>query len=205
METKKPHDTRFITAIARLTACKFTRDTDLHVATAQYPAVSRVYHEEGKVLMQLVIDPDFCVRKATIVQSSGYYRLDRASLEFTMKLKFPPSMLRNVKSSDDGRPVLTFPMIWKIVPPPEPGDRCSALARCVDEAPPPPKVEVVGTPPEPGDIWMTGYYVHYAKTGYQWNDGQWEAPRPGYHWVAPHWEEFHSKWAFDPGQWEQDK
>lgn len=37
--------------------------------------------------MQLVIDSDSCVRKATILQSSGYYRLDKASLEFAMSLR----------------------------------------------------------------------------------------------------------------------
>ena len=48
-------------------------------------------------------------------------------------------------------------------------------------------------------------YSHYAKTGYQWNDGQWEPARPGYRWNAPHWEKFGFKWLFVPGRWEQDK
>ena len=86
-----------------------------------------------------------------------------------------------------------------------PVERCLLGATCVDEAPPPAKVEVVmGTSPAPGDIWMSGYYVYYAKTGYQWNDGHWEAPRPGYHLNAPHWEQIGSKWVFTPGDWEQD-
>lgn len=85
-----------------------------------------------------------------------------------------------------------------------PVERCLQGATCVDEAPPPAKVEVLGTSPAPGDIWMPGHYVYYAKTGYQWNDGHWEVPRPGYHWNAPHWEQIGSKWVFTPGDWERD-
>jgi TonB family protein len=205
--TKQPRDTHFITAITRLTACKITRETDAHLMVPLYPQDSRKHHEEGKVIMQLIIDADFCVRKATILQSSGYYRLDKASLDFAMNLKFPPSMLGKVKTFDDGRPTFAMPMVWKLIPsvPYVPGDRCSAGATCVDEAPPPPPAEVMGTSPEPGDIWMPGYYVHYAKTGYQWNDGQWTSPRAGLHWNAPHWDQFRSKWIFTAGVWEQDK
>jgi hypothetical protein len=47
-------------------------------------------------------------------------------------------------------------------------------------------------------------YVHYAKTGYQWNDGHWEPPRAGYRWRAPRWEQAGSKWFFVIGDWEQD-
>jgi TonB family protein len=207
MEAKQLRDTRFITSISRLTACKITRETDLRLMMPLYPLDSRKHHEEGKVIMQLVIDSDSCVRKATILQSSGYYRLDKASLDFAMSIKVPASMLRNIKSFDDGQPTFAIPIVWKLTAPVpyDPEDRCSHGATCVDEAPPPPKVEDMGTSPEPGDIWMPGYYVHYAKTGYQWNDGQWESPRPGYHWNAPHWEQFRSKWIFTPGRWEQDK
>jgi TonB family protein len=207
IETKQPRDKRFITGIARLTACKITRETDLRPLGSLYPPDSRWHHEQGKVVMQLIIDSDSCVRKATISQSSGYYRLDKASLDFAMTLKFPASMLSKVKTFDDGRPTFAFPIEWKLIDPVPyvPGDRCSAGAMCVDEAPPAAKVEAMGTPPEPGNIWMPGYYVHYAKTGYQWNDGQWESPRPGYHWNAPHWDHLGSKWVFTGGSWERDK
>lgn len=206
METKQPRDKHFITSISRLTACKITNETDLHLMMPIYPLDSRRHHEEGKVIMQLIIDPDWCVHKATILQSSGYYRLDKASLDFTMSLKFSASVLRNIKSFDDGQPTFSFPIVWKLTAPVpyDPEDRCSHGATCADEAPPPPKVEDMSTPPEPGDIWMPGYYVHYPRTGYQWNDGQWESPRPGYHWNAPHWEQFRAKWIFVPGRWEQD-
>jgi TonB family protein len=205
LETKKPGDTRFITTIARLTACKIDRETDVRSMVPLYPEDSKKHNEQGKVIMQLVIDSDSCVRKATILQSSGYYRLDKASLDLTMNLKFSASMLSKIKTFDDGRLTFPFPVVWTLTPsvPYVTGDRCAG-ALCVDEAPPPSKVEEAGTSPEPGYIWMPGYYVHYARTGYQWNDGQWESPRPGFHWIAPHWEQFRSKWVFTAGRWEQD-
>jgi hypothetical protein len=82
--------------------------------------------------------------------------------------------------------------------------RCSLGATCVDEAPPSPKQEVVGASPAPGDIWMSGYYVYYGKTGYQWTEGHWEPGRPGYHWNAPHWEQLGAKWIFISGNWQQN-
>jgi TonB family protein len=207
METKQPHDARYITAIARLTTCKIPRETDVHLMVPLYPPESRKHHEEGKVIMQFLMDSDSCVRKATIVQSSGYYRLDKASLDFAMNLKLAPAALRNITTFDDGRPTFPFPITWKLTPavPYDPTDRCTGGAVCVDEAPPPEKVEVKGASPEPGYLWMPGYYVHYAKTGYQWTEGQWGAPRPGYHWRAPHWERFRSKWLFTAGGWEADR
>jgi TonB family protein len=209
LETKQPRDVRFVTAIARLTACKITRETNVRNMVPLYPPDSRNHYEEGKVIMQFLIDSDFCVRKATILQSSGYFRLDKASLDFAMNLRFSPSTLRNMKSVDDGQPTFVFPIVWKLIPaaplvPVVPGDRCSGGATCVDEAPPPPNVDVIGMPPEPGYVWMPGYYVHYAKAGYEWNDGQWAPARPGFHWSAPHWDRFRSKWVFVPGAWEPD-
>jgi TonB family protein len=206
VETKQPGDKRFVTAITRLTACKITLVTNTRVLVPPYPPDSRKHHEEGKVVMQFIIDSDSCVRKATILQSSGYYRLDKASLEYAMNLRFSPSMLSKLKSFDDGQPTFAFPIVWKLIPivPYVPGDRCSGGAICIDEAPPPPKDEVRGTPTGPDYIWMPGYYSHYPTTGYQWIEGQWVPPRPGYHWIAPHWEQFRSKWVFTAGRWEQD-
>ncbi len=83
-------------------------------------------------------------------------------------------------------------------------ERCSLGATCVDEAPPPPRAEVIDGSPPPGQIWMSGYYVYYGRTGYQWADGHWGPARPGYHWNAPHWEQIGSRWVFTPGDWERD-
>jgi len=172
-----------------------------------YPAESRRHNESGKVVMQFVIDPDSCVRKATILQSSGYFRLDKASLDFAMNLKFPPASMGQIKTMDDGQPTFSFPMVWTLKPAVKyvyvPGDRCAG-ALCVDEAPPKPKDEEMGVPPESDFIWKPGYYAHYTKTGYEWNDGEWQPARPGFHWVAPRWEPWKSRWVFVPGAWEPD-
>ena len=159
--------------------------------------------------MRFVIDKDACVRKASVVKSSGYFRLDKASLDFAMNLKFPPSVVAQMKKLDDDEPTVDFPMVWKLVVQPAqpayvPGDKCSN-SLCVDEAPPPPPQDPRGEPPEPGYQWTPGYYQHYAKTGYQWNPGEWQTARPGYHWSPPHWEPFKSKWLFVPGLWEPDR
>lgn len=207
LETKQPRDTRFVTAIARLTACTITREADPHQMVPQYPPESRKHPEEGKVVMQFLVDSNYRVRRATILQSSGYFRLDKASLDYAMNLKFPPSMLGKATSADDGQKAFAFPIVWKLIPavPFVPGDRCSGDATCVDNPPPPPKVEVMGTPPNPGDTWMPGHYAYFAKTGYQWTDGQWESSKPGYHWNAPHWDKFNAKWVFVPGVWQKDQ
>jgi TonB family protein len=204
METTLPQDTRFVTAVSRLTTCRIKNEVDLHKLQPRYPKESEKRHEEGKVIMQFVIDSNLCVRKASIVQSSGYFRLDKASLYFAMTMKLAPAMLKNQTSFDDGQLTFPFPITWILQKAYVPGDLCSGSAVCVDEKPPAPLAEVRGTPPDMGDIWMPGYYVHYPKTGYQWNDGQWESPRPSYHWIAPHWDKFRSKWLFVPGGWEQN-
>jgi len=210
METESPKNPRFITSTTRLTACTIPHDTDIRQMGMLYPQYSREHHEEGKVVMQFTLDADRCVRKATILQSSGYYRLDKASLDFAMNIKFPPATIKNITTFDDGRPTFTFPMVWKLVaptptPPHVPGDPCANGAICVDEAPPPPKAEEYGTSPDPSYIWMPGYYSHYPKTGYEWNEGQWSEPKQGYHWIAAHWERFKSKWLFVGGHWDPDK
>jgi len=202
METHRPGDKQFVTSITRITACKITAIRDPRQVRPIYPPGSREHQEQGEVLMQLVIDSDYCVRKATILKTSSFARLDKAALDYVMNLKFSAELLSNIKTLDDGQLAFAFPLVWKIY---DSADRCSTALACVDEAPPPAKIENPGTPPEPGDLWMPGYYVHYARTGYQWNDGQWEAPRPGFHWDAPRWEKYNAKWIFTAGSWQPDK
>ena len=65
-------------------------------------------HEVDKVVMQFIFDPDWCVRKATILQSSGYYLLDNVSLEFAMMVKYSFNVVNRV----DGEPTITIPIVW---------------------------------------------------------------------------------------------
>ena len=201
METRLPSNPLFITSLTRLTACAISEPTDLGLLRPIYPDESKRHRETGKVILRLVLDSQVCVRKATIAKSSGWYHLDNASLEYVMNIRFPASMLSKVRIIDDGQMTLEFPIVWNLVPS-KPIDPCFGGTWCADEAPPPPKAEEAGAPAEAGQIWMPGYYSHYAKTGYQWNEGQWGAARPGYHWIAPHWKQAGAKWVFVPGSWE---
>ena len=204
LEAKQPQDPRFVTGITRLTTCKLVFEMDPHYSMPPYPVESRKNREQGRVVMQFHVDADRCVRKATIVESSGFFRLDKASLDFAMSVKLPASLLSTLKTVDDGELTFKIPVVWKLLPPVRyvPGDRCANGGKCVDSPPPPDKGEAAGISPDPSYIWMPGYYSYFSKTGFQWNDGQWESPRPGFHWSAPHWEQFHSKWVFTPGMWE---
>ncbi len=72
-----------------------------------YPEQS-IGSEEGTARMQLVFDGDWCVRKATIVRSTGYWRLDNVSLEYVMTVKWMPKHLVVV----DGEQSTTIQLGW---------------------------------------------------------------------------------------------
>jgi TonB family protein len=106
-------DPRFITAIERVGDCKIPGEplpvSKLRVPYQLYPAESVARHEEGTVKMLFSFDRDWCVRKASVVESSGYWRLDEVSLKFAMTMKFKPSV---IKQYVDGEPAIMFPMAW---------------------------------------------------------------------------------------------
>jgi len=66
--------------------------------------------EEGTVIMELKLDPEWCVRKATIVQSTGFWRLDRVSLSCMMTVKYMPKP-ESIKQTD-GEPTVTVKLGW---------------------------------------------------------------------------------------------
>ena len=53
-------------------------------------------------------------------------------------------------------------------------------------APPAPQVEVIGAPPQPGYVWLGGYW-NWVGERHVWVGGHWEARHPGYHWVPHEW------------------
>lgn len=77
----------------------------------EYPPVSRRLGEEGRVLLQVLVDPDGRVIDAKVVQSSGYPRLDQAAIEGVKEdYHFVPGTI-------DGKPQpmwLTIPFVWKL-------------------------------------------------------------------------------------------
>jgi len=90
---------------------------------------------------------------------------------------------------------------------------CGALAGCVVapargpyggpvvvEAPPPPRVEIIGVAPFPGALWINGYWG-WRGNGHVWVPGYWERPRPGYRWQPHAWERGDRGWRERPGRW----
>jgi len=68
-------------------------------------------------------------------------------------------------------------------------------------APPPLRVAVVVPPmPDPGFVWVEGYWYPAGKH-YKWHEGYWtRPPYEGAHWVAPH----HDGERYYAGCWEGD-
>jgi outer membrane biosynthesis protein TonB len=106
-------DPRFITSIERVAPCKVTTPAEpkgMRVPWQLYPKASVDKHEEGTVIMELKLDPEWCVRKATIVQSTGFWRLDGVSLSYMMTVKYMPKA-ETIKQKD-GEPTVTVKLGW---------------------------------------------------------------------------------------------
>ena len=93
------------------------------------------------------------------------------------------------------------------------GAALAALAAClpvsgvgidvlyVEEAPPPPRVEVVPVQPGVEFIWIDGYWS-WSSRAYLWVPGRWEhAPHPRAHWVPGRWRHHGHGWYWAPGHW----
>lgn len=72
----------------------------------------------------------------------------------------------------------------------------------VAAAPPAPMVEEYGAPPEPGFVWIGGYW-NWVGGRYEWQRGRWERPHPGERWVAHRWVHERDGWHLAQGHWER--
>lgn len=81
------------------------------------------------------------------------------------------------------------------VPPPP-----AVYVGTVAVAPPPPQVEVIGTPPQPGFVWIGGYW-NWVGGRHVWVGGHWVAPHPGYRWVPHEWVRAGEGWRLREGHW----
>lgn len=106
-------DPRFIVSIERTSPCTLRgaplETSQLRVPYQLYPRESADNHEEGTVKMQLIFDPAWCVRKASIVQSTKFWRLDEVSLKWAMTIKWSP---KKTLFTSDGQPTVTIPIGW---------------------------------------------------------------------------------------------
>jgi hypothetical protein len=112
LRTHNPADSHFLISIERVGPCKISTPplAGVRVPYQLYPPWSVQYHEEGTVQMELVFDADWCVRKASIVQSTGHWRLDQVSLEYMMTVKYQPSPER--LKLKDGEPTTVVKLGW---------------------------------------------------------------------------------------------
>jgi outer membrane biosynthesis protein TonB len=106
-------DPRFITSIERTGSCTLPEPpletSQLRVPYQLYPRESAERHEEGTVKTQFIFDPNWCIRKATIVESTKSWRLDSVSLRWAMTIKWAP---KKALLTSDGEPTVTFPIAW---------------------------------------------------------------------------------------------
>ena len=105
-------DPHFLTSIERVGPCQVSTPAvaGIRVPWQLYPPVSVANHEEGSVIVELVFDASWCVRKATIVESTGYWRLDNVTLEYLMKVKYKPKP-ETIKQKD-GEPTVVVKLGW---------------------------------------------------------------------------------------------
>ena len=69
-------------------------------------------------------------------------------------------------------------------------------------APPAAIVEVQGVAPQPGYVWVNGYW-NWVGGRHVWVPGRWEAHRPGYAWAPHQWHREGNGWRMAPGHWER--
>jgi hypothetical protein len=112
--TRRADDPRFVVSMARMYKCQLrdlgtmTKYDALRVPAELYPKESLRLHEEGTVMLELLFDDDWCVRKATVLESSGFFRLDEVSLQYALQLRFH----FEVKDRVDGQPMVRLPIAW---------------------------------------------------------------------------------------------
>ena len=70
-----------------------------------------------------------------------------------------------------------------------------------DVAPPVAEVEVIGTAPAPGYVWVAGHHV-WHEHAYHWEAGRWvEPPHPNARWVGGSWNHHEKGWYWADGHW----
>jgi TonB family protein len=110
--TRSATDPHFVTSVERMGKCEIKGDAVLgsgfRVPYQLYPLESVAKHEEGTVVVQLIFDPDWCVRKAIVIKSSGYWRLDEVSVDYVMTFKWIPTKPVMI----GGESTVEIPIAW---------------------------------------------------------------------------------------------
>ena len=69
-------------------------------------------------------------------------------------------------------------------------------------APPAARVEVIGSAPYAGYVWVGGYW-NWVGGRHVWVPGRWAPGRHGYHWVDHAWVRAGDGWRMRPGHWDR--
>jgi len=69
---------------------------------------------------------------------------------------------------------------------------------------PPPQLPEVIPAPQPGSVWIPGYWYWGGKQ-FLWVDGVWANAKPGHYWVPARWEQRSTTYHFEPGHWAQEQ
>jgi outer membrane biosynthesis protein TonB len=107
--THQAANSKALQSIERLGQCdvRGAPASRIRVPWQIYPKES-VGREEGAVVVHLAFDDGWCVQKATIVKSSGYWRLDNVTLEYFMTIKWMPPTPILI----DGKQTTDFQLKW---------------------------------------------------------------------------------------------
>ena len=98
-----------------------------------------------------------------------------------------------------------FEGYWRpaVEPPPLAVYEPRGSAVVVTVAPPPPLIESRPEVPQPGAVWIPGYW-HWSGRRHVWIGGVWSAPRAGFVWIAPQWQRrSDGRWQWLPGHWQR--
>lgn len=75
-----------------------------------YPPMSKRLNEQGTVLVRVLIGVDGTAKKVELQQSSGFDRLDQASLETALKWRYVPGKPRGIPEET----WVTIPIAWNL-------------------------------------------------------------------------------------------
>jgi protein TonB len=63
----------------------------LHNPEPSYPALSKRFGEEGRVILRVLVSPEGQAEQVELRQSSGHLRLDQAALGTVKRWRFAPA------------------------------------------------------------------------------------------------------------------
>jgi protein TonB len=85
---------------------------DLQNEPPEYPDESRIAHEQGVVILRVEVTAEGAPATVSILQSSGFFRLDQAARQAVRHWKFHPALVAGIPVSSEA----TVPVRFKLQP-----------------------------------------------------------------------------------------